>query len=805
MIKGQAYFTIHIFMLCQITLLFFGGVSSQSSLERLLVDQNVQYNIIDNYILQLDGQSSIKLDILLNNTNVTQVLQFCEQQKIELNIYIENVQIYQNSQGLAFLNNCKNSQVQFLSINQLALKNVTLDISLVLLQNLKSNQAILVYPQVLNLIIQDLKSDSFSIFQSKLPLLEIGNQTQNSVIQLKQFIIPYLEDNKQNISENRKQISESFKELENGYQSEQRSLILISNQNYNYPQLNISNVSVDFVNNNIRFIEIINYGAQLMLENSQFYRNKALYNGGAIYSQSTFPLIISNVTFDSCSSEYFGGAVMAYQLQIINCTFINQKSKIGGAVFTSSKDYSKITNTIFINNKATICSQDVFQCQWFNYDKQHSTCDLFQIDSIFEYNQQLQQTPLYIKPNNYTKSIIPPEDIDYFQSTLMYGILYIIKFKINNFIANITTFSLDQQIGNLYSYLHPVDKQNFFPLNIPNITYPYLVTTYSNNLDCSSRSLVDFVMLDYFYNQQQNYIKGCFNVSQQCGIGMSQTNTIYMQQIYKQCTYCNTGQFSYELEYNCQSCNSFYYSQCYASTTFLNNGFWRSEFSSDESSLYQCSLSPQNCFSSRREGIGNSLCKEGYLGDQCLTCDINGIVWGDFYGHIWNIQNPQNIMDKQPIDINLIIKLDQNEKLKGNLYLGSVYGADSIKQNNKEKIFSILSIGNEPENQIKLDTKEFNHLTLEIYDHPNFQILHFFEAAISFIKQALSKNNVLVHCFAGASRSSTIIIAYLMKEHQMTFQEAFNLTKSKRQKTNPNQGFLEQLKQYENIIKQQIQ
>ncbi|KAL4506869.1 hypothetical protein ABPG72_001290 [Tetrahymena utriculariae] len=162
-------------------------------------------------------------------------------------------------------------------------------------------------------------------------------------------------------------------------------------------------------------------------------------------------------------------------------------------------------------------------------------------------------------------------------------------------------------------------------------------------------------------------------------------------------------------------------------------------------------------------------------------------------------------MNQQSKDMNLIIQLDKNERLKGNLYLGSVYGADSIKQDNSQKIFSILSIGNEPENQIKFDPKEFNHMTLEIYDHPNFKILPFFETAISFINQELQENNLLIHCFAGASRSSTIVIAYLMKEHKMSFLEAFNLAKSKRQKTNPNQGFLEQLKQYENILKYQQQ
>jgi dual specificity phosphatase 12 len=55
---------------------------------------------------------------------------------------------------------------------------------------------------------------------------------------------------------------------------------------------------------------------------------------------------------------------------------------------------------------------------------------------------------------------------------------------------------------------------------------------------------------------------------------------------------------------------------------------------------------------------------------------------------------------------------------------------------------------------------------------------------------------VFVHCAAGASRSPTFIIAYLMKKYKKDYQTAYNLVKSKSQYIYPNPGFAQQLKIY---------
>jgi protein-tyrosine phosphatase len=53
----------------------------------------------------------------------------------------------------------------------------------------------------------------------------------------------------------------------------------------------------------------------------------------------------------------------------------------------------------------------------------------------------------------------------------------------------------------------------------------------------------------------------------------------------------------------------------------------------------------------------------------------------------------------------------------------------------------------------------------------------------------MSGGTVLVHCFAGISRSASCIIAYLMQELNMPFFEAMSYTRKRRPIIFPNYGF----------------
>jgi protein-tyrosine phosphatase len=89
------------------------------------------------------------------------------------------------------------------------------------------------------------------------------------------------------------------------------------------------------------------------------------------------------------------------------------------------------------------------------------------------------------------------------------------------------------------------------------------------------------------------------------------------------------------------------------------------------------------------------------------------------------------------------------------------------------------------------------HFRISINDSPNESIHDHFENAISFLSKVRAEDaNVLVHCFAGISRSPTIVLAYLMK-NGYRFSDAFKILKTQRECINPNLHFLGSLVMYE--------
>ncbi|ESP01659.1 hypothetical protein LOTGIDRAFT_139279, partial [Lottia gigantea] len=89
---------------------------------------------------------------------------------------------------------------------------------------------------------------------------------------------------------------------------------------------------------------------------------------------------------------------------------------------------------------------------------------------------------------------------------------------------------------------------------------------------------------------------------------------------------------------------------------------------------------------------------------------------------------------------------------------------------------------------------------IQIYDTPEEPIREKFDEAHNFIDQGRKLGCVLVHCNAGISRAATLVISYLMKTEQMSFNDAYDYLKERRPRINPNPGFLFQLKEYENEL-----
>lgn len=92
-------------------------------------------------------------------------------------------------------------------------------------------------------------------------------------------------------------------------------------------------------------------------------------------------------------------------------------------------------------------------------------------------------------------------------------------------------------------------------------------------------------------------------------------------------------------------------------------------------------------------------------------------------------------------------------------------------------------------------------LGLKLMDTPETKISPYFNECADFIDDALKNNGkVLVHCFMGISRSSTIVLAYLMLRKNLSAEESLRSVRQHRD-ISPNNGFLQQLCDLENSLR----
>ncbi|XP_014368030.2 probable dual specificity protein phosphatase DDB_G0283417 [Papilio machaon] len=147
-----------------------------------------------------------------------------------------------------------------------------------------------------------------------------------------------------------------------------------------------------------------------------------------------------------------------------------------------------------------------------------------------------------------------------------------------------------------------------------------------------------------------------------------------------------------------------------------------------------------------------------------------------------NIALPSNygfIVDTKPDDVPVLI-IDY-------VYIGS---QDCVlyKVLQSYKITNVLSLG------IDVDLSEVKHKYVECLDLPETDIVPVVKKCLPYIRDSVAnKENILIHCNAGVSRTSMVAIAYLMSLG-MEYDNAYSLVKCKRPAIQPNIGFVKQLK-----------
>ncbi|KPP68713.1 hypothetical protein Z043_112589, partial [Scleropages formosus] len=101
-------------------------------------------------------------------------------------------------------------------------------------------------------------------------------------------------------------------------------------------------------------------------------------------------------------------------------------------------------------------------------------------------------------------------------------------------------------------------------------------------------------------------------------------------------------------------------------------------------------------------------------------------------------------------------------------------------------------------NNAKPVLEGMTYLCIQAADSSNQNLLQHFKECIRFIHECrLSGGACLVHCLAGVSRSTTVVVAYLMTVTSYSWEECLSAVKAVRSFVGPNLGFQQQLQEFQ--------
>ena len=145
------------------------------------------------------------------------------------------------------------------------------------------------------------------------------------------------------------------------------------------------------------------------------------------------------------------------------------------------------------------------------------------------------------------------------------------------------------------------------------------------------------------------------------------------------------------------------------------------------------------------------------------------------------------------------IKSYNIDKITDKIYLGDIEGAYEIDYLKQEGITHLLSLLEEEFCPKYEDDYPIIRKIVDVDDEDSQNIFQFFKECIEFIENA---TKIYIHCMAGVSRSPTIVISYLMWKEKKGYNETYFFVKNKRRFIGPNEGFVSQLKLFEEKLKE---
>ena len=142
------------------------------------------------------------------------------------------------------------------------------------------------------------------------------------------------------------------------------------------------------------------------------------------------------------------------------------------------------------------------------------------------------------------------------------------------------------------------------------------------------------------------------------------------------------------------------------------------------------------------------------------------------------------------------------DQITENIFLGGYTAAENKKTLQEiMKVDAVLTVADSLEPKFPF---YFEYKVIEISDDPESNLKQHLLECIEFIEGIVkSGKRVYVHCAAGVSRSASTVLAYMMASKNISLNDAYELVSAKRPCIKPNDGFVAQLKLFEQDLRNQ--
>eukprot|EP01134_Creolimax_fragrantissima_P000857 CFRG0857T1 len=138
------------------------------------------------------------------------------------------------------------------------------------------------------------------------------------------------------------------------------------------------------------------------------------------------------------------------------------------------------------------------------------------------------------------------------------------------------------------------------------------------------------------------------------------------------------------------------------------------------------------------------------------------------------------------------------QEVKGfpGLFIGGITAAGDLEFLQKNNITHVFIAGAMLK---KYFPEKFKYEHIKCLDTAQQNLISYFNRGNEFINEGRKMGGVLVHCQYGVSRSAAFVLANIMKEKALSYDDAYDLVHSVRPYIEPNSGFVEQLQLYESM------